>query len=169
MLSRLEPSGWMDGARRFSGSLRGAGHEPGRLLVVGTPQQEPWHLTAHLADAARHAGAPELAPVLVRWHVPAGAPPHLAVGIDAVQQARARSTLLVASPCGADEDLLERLADARRRGAVLLAMHDGDEALAGLVHDQLGTPHELGIGFEAVTHVVATPDLARGRRRWPRG
>ena len=40
--------------------------------LVGTPDEEPWHLTAHLSDEARISGIPELAPTLVRWQVPRG-------------------------------------------------------------------------------------------------
>lgn len=172
-LRLLEPSGWLTAARRFTSSLRTAGHEPGRLLVVGTPEEEPWHLTAHLDDAARWSGAPGLTPVLARWHVPAGAPAHLAVGVDVVHRARAGTTVLVAAPTAVGDDLLERLDDARRGGAALFALHPGAGPLDDLVHESLPLPPQVGAldGWETATHVVtsaavqAVPAVPR-RPRW---
>lgn len=165
-LRRLEPGGWLDAARRFASSLRGAGHAPGRLLVVGTPDEEPWHLTAHLADAARWRSLPQLQPTLVRWQVPQGARPHLSVGLDAVHTATRGTTVLVAAPTPAGDDrLLERLADARRGGATLFALHGGTGPLDELAHACLPLPAGLAPreAFETASHVVAT--VTDGRRR----
>lgn len=169
ILRQLEPGGWLATARRFAAGLRGAGHEPGRLLVVGTPDEEPWHLTAHLDDAARLQGAATLRPVLVRWRVPPGAPPHLSVGIDRLREGTRGTTLLVASPSEPDEPLLERLDDARRGGATLFAMHRGGGPLDGLAHESLRLPTAgrmtLDQSWETASHVVTAlrPDAAR---RW---
>ena len=167
-LRRLEPS-WLGAARHFAASLRGAGHEPGRLLVVGTPEDEPWHLTAHLSDVARWRGIPELQPVLVRWQVPAGAPPHLSVGLDAVHRANRLNTVLVASPTSPDDRLLERLDDARRGGATLFAMHPGQGPLDDLVHESLAlpSPHVMPTleGFDTASHVVSSASPLEVRRR----
>lgn len=167
----LEPSGWLGAARRFASSLRSAGHEPGRLLVVGTPEQEPWHLTAHLADAARWRAVPSLAPTLVRWNVPAGAPAHLSLGIDAVPAAGRGTTLLVAAPGQVDEQLLQRLEDARRGGANIFALHDGVRELDDLVHESLSTSGAVaptcGVSFDTAGHVLTQAALApppRARR-----
>lgn len=171
-LRRLEPGGWVDSARRFAASLRGAGHEPGRLLVVGTPEDEPWHLTAHLADAARWRSLPSLQPTLVRWAVPPGAPPHLSVGIDAVPSAARGTTLLVAAPTPASDGLLERLDDARRRGATVFALHPGAGPLDELAHESLPLPPLMApaLGLETASHVVSTAGRARGRALpWRRG
>ena len=170
-LRRLEPGGWLARARGFAASLRTAGHEPGRLLVVGTPDHEPWHLAAHLDRTARFGGVPALQPVLARWDVPEGAPPHLAVGVDAVHRATHGTTVLVAAP---DEDarLLERLSDARRGGALLFALHPGTGDLGGLAHDALPLPpSRLLDGADALDtagHVVSAVALppARPARRW---
>lgn len=166
-LRRLEPTGWPAAARRFAARLRGAGHEPGRLLVVGTPELEPWHLTAHLADAARWQRTPALDPVLVRWQVPEGAPPHLSVGLCALHRAGRGATVLVAAPAGADERLLERLDDARSGGALLLALHDGAQPLEQLAHESLTLPGRGGSSpspdLDTATHLLA---LAPARRRW---
>ena len=157
-LRRLEPA-WLGAARSFARSLRTAGHEPGRLLVVGTPEDEPWHLTAHLADAARWGVAPSLEPVLVRRVVPPGAPPHLAVGLDAVHRAARGSTVLVAAPSTADDALLERLDDARRGGAALFALHAGDRPLEDLAHEAL----TLEPGLDTATHVLSAGEPRRRR------
>ena len=168
-LRRLEPSGWLDEARRFASCLRGAGHEPGRLLVVGTPQHEPWHLTAHLADAARWRSLTALQPVLVRWQVPVGAPAHLAVGVDAVHRATGGTTVLVAAPAAADDRLLERLHDARRGGATLFALHPDDHRLGELAHESLALPPARLMaapeGFETAGHVVTCADISARSRR----
>lgn len=166
-LRRLASGGWLDGARSFAASLRTAGHEPGRLLLVGTPDDEPWHLAAHLDDAARWRGIPTLAPVLARWHVPEGAPPHLAVGIDAVHRAARGTTVLVATPTDADARLLERLDDARRGGATLFALHPGSGPLDELAHQSLALPDTSLVveRFETASHVVTSAGLDDARRR----
>ena len=168
-LRRLEPSGWLGSARRFAAALRTAGHEPGRLLVGGTPEEEPWHLTAHLDDAARWRDVPTLRPVLARWHVPEGAPPPLSVSVDAVHRARRGTTVLVATPPDADDQLLERLDDARRGGATLFALHAGSDSLEQLAHEALVLP-ELGRvpvsqGLDTATHVVSLGGIELPRRR----
>ena len=168
-LRRLEPA-WLGAARSFARSLRTAGHEPGRLLVVGTPEDEPWHLTAHLADTARWRDLEALRPVLVRWRVPEGAPPHLSVGIDVVPRAARGTTVLVASPSPAGDALLERLDDARRGGATLFAVHPGAGPLDELAHESLPLPGTDGLplaaGLETASHVVSSRSLPAPRRRW---
>jgi hypothetical protein len=75
----LGPSGWLEQTRSFAHALRG--RQPraaGGLLLVGTPDEEPWHLAAHLDQESRLAGIPGLAPTLVRWSPPPGAPAHRA-------------------------------------------------------------------------------------------
>ena len=167
-LRRLAPDGWLPRARRFRESLRTAGHPTGRLFVVGTAQDEPWHLTAHLEQAARRQSDAALAPVLVRWRVPPGAPAHLSVGLDALHRSARGASVLVAAPA-ADDGLLERLDAARRAGATLFALHEGSSALAALAHESLllpgvGTPDE---GWQTATHVLAAPaPRAGGRALW---
>lgn len=115
----LASTGWVERTHRFGRALRGAGHEPGRLLVVGTPDEEPWHLTTHLADEARWAASPELAPTLLRRAPPPGAPPHLSVGLQRLEQARRGETVFVVVPDAAPAESLENaghgLRVARRR------------------------------------------------------
>lgn len=166
-LRRLEPTGWLAAARRFRAELRGAGHAPGRLLVVGTADDEPWHLTAHLDQAARLEGAAALTPVLVRWHVPLGAPPHLAVGLDELHRSARGATVLVAAPAEADDRLLDRLDDARSGGATLFALHGGSAPLTSLAHESLTLPPAASSvdGWETATHVVTAARLRESRSR----
>jgi hypothetical protein len=169
-LRRLAPGGWLESARGFASSLRTAGHEPGRLLVVGSPEEEPWHLAAHLDDTARWRGIPTLRPVLARWHVPEGAPPHLSVGIDAVHRASRGTTVLIATPAAAGDRLLERVEDARRGGATVFALHPGLGALDELAHESLALPDPSLVveRFETASHGLTSPDLEARRRRWLR-
>jgi hypothetical protein len=176
----------LDRAVTFGAGLRtsaAAARGHGGLLLVGTPQDEPWHLAAHLSDDARWAGVPELVPTLVRHRVPDGAPPHLAVGLDRLGEAGRSSTLLVVAPDDPGETLLERLADARRRGTTLFALHRGDADVAGLAHEQLDVPSGPLAGgrrpapelvdptqsLDVVQHLVSvvatdvSPERARGR------
>ena len=52
----LAPTGWLERTRRLGKALRGCTRSPGGLLVVGTPGEDPWHVTAHLEDEARLGG-----------------------------------------------------------------------------------------------------------------
>jgi hypothetical protein len=136
----LSSTGWVDRTRGFARSLRRSTDTGDGLLLVGTPTHEPWHLAAHLDDEARYSGLPTLSPTLVRWAPPPGAPAHLAFGLDRLEAAHRGETLFVVAPDDPTEDLLERLADARRSGATLLTIDAGNGDLAGLAHDQLIVP-----------------------------
>ncbi len=46
----LAPTGWLERTRAFALGLRKATRSPGGFLLVGTPEEEPWHLTAHLDE-----------------------------------------------------------------------------------------------------------------------
>ena len=58
----LGPTGWLDRAAVFARALRGSTRTPGGLLLVGTPDEEPWHLAAHLDEESQLAGLPGLTP-----------------------------------------------------------------------------------------------------------
>jgi len=120
---------------------------------VGTPTYEPWHVTAHLDDEARLAGIPELAPTLVRWAPPPGAPAHLAVGLARLEAARRGETVFVVAEDSAPVPLLERVDDARRVGATILALDEGDPELDALAHEALAVPESLS--FDAGQHLVS--------------
>ncbi len=136
----LSSTGWVDRTRGFARSLRRSTDSGEGLLLVGTQTHEPWHLAAHLDDESRYAGIPSLSPTLVRWAPPEGAPAHLAIGLDRIEAARRGETLFVVAPDDPGEQLLERLADARRIGATLLTIDSGDRDLEGLAHEQLVVP-----------------------------
>jgi hypothetical protein len=121
--------------------------------VVGTPTYEPWHVTAHLDDEARLAGIPELAPTLVRWAPPDGAPAHLAVGLARLEAAQRGETVFVVAEDSAPVPLLERVDDARRVGATILALDEGDPELDALAHEALAVPESLS--FDAGQHLVS--------------
>jgi hypothetical protein len=134
----LEPSGWLEQTRSFARAVRGARpRAAGELLLVGTPDEEPWHLAAHLDQESRVSGIPGLTPTLVRWSPPQGAPPHLAVGLARLEEARRGETLFVVSPEAAPAALLERVHDARKVGATILALDVGDPELDDMAHEYL--------------------------------
>jgi hypothetical protein len=150
----LAETGWVERTRELGRALRTT-RSPGGLLLVGTPDEEPWHLTAHLADEARLADLPQLAPTLVRWAPSAGAPPHLRVGLDRIQRARRGETLFVVAEQQAPVPLLERVDDARRTGATILALEGGDRELSGLAHDAIAIPADGPISFDGAQHLVS--------------
>lgn len=151
----LAESGFVRQTREFANALRQSTRSPGGLMLVGPPQDEPWHLTAHLEDEARYAGLPEIAPTLVRWQPPPGAPPHLSVGLDRLGEARRGESLLVV----AEEDsvpLLERVDDVRRRGARVFALESGQPELASLAHEVITVEQEEPLlSFEGAQHLVS--------------
>ncbi len=153
----LGPSTWLHQTRSFARALRGsAARTPGGLLIVGTPDDEPWHLAAHLDQESRLAGVPGLAPTLVRWAPPPGGPPHLRVGLARLEEARRGETLFVVSPDAAPPPLLERVHDARRVGATILAMDAGDPELDDMAHEYLSVPPGLApVSFDAAQHLVS--------------
>ncbi|WP_344968128.1 hypothetical protein [Streptosporangium fragile] len=150
----LDSTGWVERTRELGLALR-ATRSPGGLLLVGTPQEEPWHLTAHLGDEARLSGLPQLAPTLVRWAPPPDAPAHLRVGLERIEEAGRGETLFVVAEERAPETLLERVSDARRTGATVLALDGGDPELAGLAHDALTVPERAPFSFDGAQHLVS--------------
>ncbi|MFD5398874.1 hypothetical protein ACFWJW_32260 [Streptomyces sp. NPDC127097] len=173
---------WIQATRRFAGALRGAVvPHGGGLLLVGSAAYEPWHLAAHLDDEAAWSGLPELSPTLVRHRVPGGAPAHLAVGLGRLEAAGRGETLLVVAPGQPGAELLERVHDARRNGATVLALDDGDRDLHALAHDALAAPPappgaaagaSPDLDLDTVQHLVSAAagenslPAPRGRRRF---
>jgi hypothetical protein len=152
----LASSGWLDRTKYFARALRGRSRTPNGLLVVGTPTFEPWHMAAHLDDESRYAGLPELAPTLVRWAPPTDAPAHLRVGIDRIARAGRSETLLVVGSDAAPDALLERVADARKAGASILALDRGDDELDSLAHEYLAVrPVVDPVSFDGAQHLVS--------------
>ena len=110
-------------------------------------------MTAHLDDESRLSGGAELAPTLVRWSPPPGAPPHLAVGLARLEAARRGETLFVVAQDSAPVPLLERVNDARKTGATILALDSDDPELDALAHEALAVPETLS--FDAGQHLVS--------------
>lgn len=146
---------WLGATRRFAGVLRGSvvAHGGG-LLLVGTPEYEPWHLAAHLVDEAAWSGTPELTPTLVRHRARPSDPPHLAVGPGRIEAARRGETLLIVAP-EEPAPLLERVHDARRAGVTVLALGAGEGELAAMAHDALAVPEGAELDLDSVQHLVS--------------
>lgn len=171
----LAGTGWLGATRRFAGVLRGSVvSHGGGLLLVGTAEYEPWHLAAHLVDEAAWSGTPELAPTLVRHDACPSDPAHLAVGLGRLAAARRGETVFVVAPDEPGEVLLERVSDARRAGARVLALRGGaeDGELVAMAHEALAVPGDGELDLDTVQHLVsaaagenALPPL-RGRRRF---
>ncbi|NEB05125.1 hypothetical protein [Streptomyces sp. SID13726] len=164
---------WLGATRRFAGVLRGSVvSHGGGLLLVGTPEYEPWHLAAHLVDEAAWSGTPELAPTLVRHDARPSDPAHLSVGPGRLAAARRGETLLVVSPQDPHAPLLERVHDARRAGATVLSLGPGAGELAALAHESLAVPEGTDLDLDTVQHLVSAAagenavPAPRGRRRF---
>jgi len=150
----LAPTGWLDRTAALARVLRRP-RSPGGLLVVGAPEDEPWHLTAHLAEESQRFDLPGLRPTLIRWAPPTDAPPHLRVGLGRLEQAARGETVFVVSAAAAPAPLLERVNDARKRVTVL-ALGQGDPELERLAHEVLTvTPGAAPVSFDAAQHLVA--------------
>jgi hypothetical protein len=166
----LASTGWLERTQYFARALRGRSRTPHGLLVVGTPSDEPWHLTAHLAEESNLAGLPELAPTLVRWAPPPDGPSHLRVGIERIERVGRTETVLVVGSRAAPDPLLERVAHARKAGAAIFALDRGDEELDGLAHESLAVCPELApVSFDGAQHLVSLavgePDRLTSRER----
>lgn len=164
----LAQSGWLERTDLFARALRQSTRTPHGLLVVGSANDEPWHMTAHLADEARLAGIAELQPTLVRWAPPRGAPAHLSVGMERLGEISRGETLLVVTGEVAPGELLERVHDVRRTGATVFALDRGDPDLDTLAHEVLAVPRPSApVSFDAAQHLVsaavAAPSPAQSR------
>jgi hypothetical protein len=136
----LAGSGWVERTRGFARTLRRSTRDPGGLLLVGTPDEEPWHLAAHLGDEARLTGIAELVPTLVRYAPPPDAPPHLSVTLARLEAARRGETVFVVAEDEVPDGLLERAWDARKTGATVLAIDSGQSELEQVAHESLRVP-----------------------------
>lgn len=160
----LASTGWIERTQDFARTMRRRTTEPGGLLLVGTPEAEPWHLAAHLDDESRWTGTPELSPTLVRYQVPQQAPPHLSITLERLEAARRGETVFVVSEDEAPEQLLQRAWDARKLGATVLSLDAGDVELHQVAHESLTvvtthteliTPELDVVSFDSVQHLVS--------------
>jgi len=162
----LASTGWLERTQYFARALRRRSRTPHGLLVVGTPSDEPWHLTAHLAEESNLAGLPELAPTLVRWAPVPDGPPHLRVGIERIERASRSETVLVVGSEAAPDPLLERVAHAKKAGAAIFALDRGDDELDGLAHESLAVRPELApVSFDGAQHLVSVAVAEADRTR----
>jgi hypothetical protein len=153
----LSATGWIERTAAFARLLRGT-RTPGGLLLVGTPSEEPWHLAAHLDEESRYSGIPEISPTLIRWAPARDAPEHLRVGLARLEAARRGETVFVVTGETAPVPLLERVSDARKTGATILALDQGDEELEALAHEALTVTSQASrlVSFTAVQHLVSS-------------
>ncbi|MFI9362852.1 hypothetical protein ACIG5E_17625 [Kitasatospora sp. NPDC053057] len=162
---RLAGTGWLEAVGGFAGSLRRSVDRrgAGELLLVGTEAYEPWHLAAHLEDEAAWSAVPRLAPTLLRHRPPAAAPAHLTQGLRRLTEAGRGATVLVVAPGAAGAPLLERVQDARRHGATVLALDGASTVaatgglgdLAGLAHERLVVGTAAEEPFDLAQHLVS--------------
>ncbi|MFF0286084.1 hypothetical protein [Streptomyces sp. NPDC005262] len=164
---------WPAAARRFAGALRSSVvPHGGGLLLVGTEAYEPWHLAAHLVDESTWSGLPELTPTLVRHRAEPGDPAHLAVGLGRIEAAGRGETLFLVAPERPGDGLLERVHDARRAGATVLSLDDGDPEVRGLAHETLAVTCRDDVDLDTVQHLVSAAagensvPAPRGRHRF---
>jgi hypothetical protein len=163
-------SGWIDASDEFGHALRRAPRRVGGLLLAGPADDEPWHLAAHLTDESQWADLPQLAPVLLRHNPPPDAPPHLAAGLSRLESTGRGEALLVVAQQDPADALLERVEDARHRGARILTLDQDAGQLRGLAHEALTVPDEPGpLSFDTAQHLVslaaASQDTAAGGLR----
>ena len=157
---------WLDEADDFAAALRAAPRSRGGLLLVGPQAAEPWHMAAHLSDEARLAGLAQLDPTLVRRAAEAGGPAHLSAGLDRISAAGRGEAVLIVAESDPDEAVLERVQDARRRGARVLTLGQSVPLSRDLAHDVLAVPDSPDVPtFDGAQHLVSS--AAVGMR--PRG
>lgn len=166
-------SGWTRRAWELGQQLRPASESARQLYVVGTPHHDAWHVAAHLDEEARYTGFASLRPTLLRWRPPAAAAPHLRLGLDELLHNSRGSAVLVVAPDPLGEDELERFADARRKGATLMAVTTAEDELAEFAHETAivdavaSTALTGGEDIEFASHVVTVSagSTSRGKRR----
>jgi hypothetical protein len=159
-------SEWLDRTDDFAGAMRSATRRADGLLLFGTPDNEPWHLAAHLSDEAELSGATDLRPTLVRWSPPLNAPPHLSITLERLREMRRGEPLLVVADEPVGDTMLERVNDARHRGGRVFALTDDDRELEQLAHESLtlsaGLPDlvDLAVAEHLVSMSAAAADTS---------
>lgn len=165
---------WLAEADAFAAALRAAPRREGGLLLVGGQDAEPWHMAAHLSDEARLAGLARPSPTLVHRAPAPDAPVHLAAGLDRISAAGRSEAVLIVAELDPEEPVLERVDDARRRGARILTLGGQTPLAADLAHELLTVPDlPEAPSFDGAQHLVSTAAAqSRGRglldrlRRW---
>lgn len=167
---------WVAASAEFGLALQAAPKTAGGLLVAGPAEAEPWHFTAHLADEAVWAQLPFLAPTLLRAAPAADAPAHLSTGWERLAQSGRGEALLVVAAADPDEELLERISGARRKGTRILALAQTAPELGSIAHETLIVPErggEAGTGprfdtgaltFDTAQHLLSLASTAQDSR-----
>ena len=151
---------WLDEADDFAAALRVAPRQVGGLLLVGPGEVEPWHLTAHLSEDARMLGLDQLIPTLVRGAPEESAPAQLSVGLDRISSAGRNDAVLVVAQNDPESLVLERVADAKRRGARVLTLGQTAPLAADLAHDALAVPESADVPtFDGAQHLVSAATI----------
>src|SRR5262249_14231620 len=80
----------------------------------------------------------------------------LSVSLARLESAGRGETLFVVSPQAAPDPLLERLQDAKKLGATVLALDQEDPELDALAHEALSVPAAVApFSFDAAQHLVS--------------
>ena len=122
---------------QFAHSMRRYTTRANGLMLFGPPDDEPWHLTAHIDEEVTRAGLPDLKPSLIKWAPAPDAKPQLRIGLERLRDVGRGESLVVVSEDQPDSALLERVHDVRRRGATVFSIDNGDRDLADLSHESL--------------------------------
>jgi hypothetical protein len=166
--------GWTQRVWELGQVLRPVSVSTGQLFVVGTPTHDAWHAAAHLDDAAAFCGLPQLRPALLRWQPPACAPQHLRLSVDELRRSGRGRAVLVVAPDALGEHELERLADARRSGATLLAVTTAAQGgplggeLAGIADQCAAVAGCEDMSFASHLVTVSAGTVVPDRRRFAR-
>lgn len=158
MLRALKRAPGLGSVVRIAVELGQTSKSSGRLLIVGTPTYEPWHLVAHwqvLGDWSVSR------PTLVRHSAPPNAPTHLRAGLNALTKVARADAVLVIAPDSLGSELLERLSDARHRGTKILVLAEerhgsAPERLDSIAHDA-ATIHSAQ--FDLAQHLLPAAAL----------
>lgn len=153
---RVRNAGWYADLRSLGQSLRVSRSSTGRLLVVGHPDDQPWHLTAHLELLAQFRQVPELYPTLA--------------GPDLGEVSR-QDSLLVVTEQPLPDDLLSRLDDARHAGSTVFGLSTEDSDLAAVANESVSVdPDQLTVipgivaDFELAGHFFGVAAASTSRR-----
>jgi hypothetical protein len=81
----------------------------------------------------------------------------LRVGLERLEAARRGETLFVVSPSSAPIPLLERVNDARRTGATIFALDQGDPELDTLAHESMTIQAGVdAVSFGGAQHLISS-------------
>ena len=95
------------------------------------------------------------------------------MGLERLEAARRGETVFVVTPATAPVSLLERVSDARRDGATIFALDQGDPELGALAHEAMTIAPGPGVpgmmSFGAAQHLISAACGELGRDGPPPG